>query len=389
MDIVKRNLYCLYFIKIAKWFMLFMPVIVLFYQANGLNMAKVLLLQGIYSVAIIALEMPSGYFADVWGRKNTIIIGSILGTIGFVIYALTDGFWGFLFAELILGFGQSFISGSDSALLYDSLLAGKRENEYMKYEGRIISLGNFSEAGAAIVGGFLAEISLRTPFIAQIVIAAIAIPASFLLIEPNVYVRKSKVVLSDFTKILKFAMIENPGLKMNIYFSAIIGACTLTMAWFIQPYLKNTGYSVATIGIIWALLNLSVGLSSMIAYKVERKLGSVKTMLLIVSFICGSYIIAGIFNSRWVVAVFFVFYIVRGIATPVLKEYINKFTSSEMRATVLSIRNFMIRIIFAAVAPFFGWLSDAYTLNTALILSGSIFLFFCLIAFYFWYKVEK
>ena len=101
--------------------MLIMPIITLFYQENGLGMKDVLLLQGIYSVAIVVLEIPSGYFADVWGRKSTLIIGSFLGVLGFAIYSFTSGFWSFLVAELVLGIGQSFISGSDSALLYDTL----------------------------------------------------------------------------------------------------------------------------------------------------------------------------------------------------------------------------------------------------------------------------
>ena len=85
--------------------MLYMPIIVLFYQENGLSLRDVLTLQAIYSIAIIVLEIPSGYLADVWGRKNTIILGAILGTLGFAVYSFSYGFLGFLIAELILGIG--------------------------------------------------------------------------------------------------------------------------------------------------------------------------------------------------------------------------------------------------------------------------------------------
>ena len=67
-----------------------------------------------------------------------------------------------------------------------------------------------------------------------------------------------------------------------------------------------------------------------------------------------------------------IFYIFRGFATPILKGYINQLTFSEMRATVLSIRNFIIRLMFAAIAPFVGWLNDYYSLSTALIATGII-----------------
>ncbi len=71
-------------------------------------------------------------------------------------------------------------------------------------------------------------------------------------------------------------------------------------------------------------------------------------------------------------AILFVFYIIRGFATPILKGYINQMTFSEMRATVLSIRNFIIRLMFAAIAPFIGWLNDVYSLRIALLASAAI-----------------
>ncbi len=367
------NIPRLYLIKIAKWFMLYMPIIVLFYQENGLDLESVFLLQGIYSVAVVTIEIPSGYFADAWGRKNTLIIGSILGTIGFVIYALGSGFWPFLIAELILGVGQSFISGSDSALLYDSLLAEKKEKDYIKIEGRIISFGNFAESIAAVLGGLIAEISLRMPFIIQIAIAAIAIPAAISLKEPR-SIFKEKPSIFHILSIVKDTLYTNKLLRSNVFFSAIIGSATLTFAWFVQPYLKILDFNVSEIGIIWALLNLTVAFATLYAYKIEKQLGKVKTLLLITIIVSATYLVSGMFNIIISVAVMFVFYFVRGIATPVLKDYINRLAASNVRATVLSVRNFIIRLFFALTGPFLGWYSDMFSLFSAMFLAGIIFL---------------
>ena len=109
-----------------------MPIVVIFFQSHGLSMKEVFLLQSVYSIAIVILEIPSGYLADVIGRKNSITIGTVLGFIGFSIYIFTGDFWGFLVAEIIMGFGQSMISGADSAILYDTLLEAKEEDRYLK-----------------------------------------------------------------------------------------------------------------------------------------------------------------------------------------------------------------------------------------------------------------
>ncbi len=368
--------------------MLFMPIVVLFYEENGLGMADVLLLKGIYSVAIVIFEIPSGYFADVWGRKSTMVIGSIMGTVGFIIYSLSGSFMGFLAAELMLGIGQSFISGSDSALLYDSLLLEKCEKDYVKLEGRVISIGNFAETIAAVAGGFLAEISLRTPFIAQIFIAALAIPAALTLLEPAAE-HKRKGTIKEILHIVKSSLFTNKLLKRTIFFSSIIGTSTLTFAWFIQPYLEQLGFSPSRIGLIWAALNLTVAVVTLYAYKVEKALGKTRTIILIALLISGGYMAVGLINSLWALAFMFLFYMIRGIATPVLKDYINQVTTSEVRATVLSVRSFIIRFLFALLGPFLGWYSDKFSLQNALLLAGIVFLILSVYTVVLWSISDK
>ena len=371
---LKSNIIKLYLIKIAKWFMLFMPIIVLFYQENGLSMQDIFTLKAVYSVAIVVMEIPSGYLADILGRKRTLIIGTILGFLGFVIYDFSFGFWSFLAAELVLGFGQSLISGADSAMLYDSLKAFGKKDQYLRFEGKMVSIGNVAEAVAGILGGLLAEISLRTPFYGQTAVAFIGIPAAILLIEPVRYQKMSRMRFIDVIGIVKYSLFKSGHLKWTIYFSAIIGTTTLTMAWFVQPYFKMVELPLTMFGVFWALLNLSVAITSYYAHKMEHKFGQYRSLLLITAVIPALYIVLGNINALWGISVLFIFYLVRGFATPILKDYINRLTESNIRATVLSVRNFVIRILFAGIGPFLGWYTDSFTLTSALKLAGITFL---------------
>ena len=135
---------------------LIMPVIVLFYKSNGLTMQDIFLLQSVYSLTLMTLEIPTGYFADKAGRKTSILVGSMLGFTGYMVYSFSFGFWQFVIAEVILGVSQSLVSGADSAMLYDTLSAAKQKDKYTRLEGRITSIGNFGEAFAGIIGGLLA-----------------------------------------------------------------------------------------------------------------------------------------------------------------------------------------------------------------------------------------
>ena len=378
---VSSNIWKLYVIKASKWMTLFMPIIWLFYDENGLTLTDLFVIQAIYSVTIALIEIPSGYVADVLGRKNSMIIGTFFGFLGILTYSQSFGFDGFLLATLCLGVGQSFVSGSDTALMYDSLVELNRSDEFIKLEGRTISMGNLAEAFAFVVGGFLAEISLRTPFYYQVGIALVGFIVALLLIEPKVHRLedgKSKP-WKNIKMIIHFAMIENKILRAYIFYSAIFGAATLTMAWFVQPYFVALGLEVIYFGLIGAGLNLAVAIPSFYAHVVERKIGTktLLTLLLLLTVVC--YFTVANTNTIWGIGILLVFYITRGVATPVLRDYMNRHTPSNMRATVMSIRGFIIRVLFASTSPIFGYVADLYSLQYALYLSGALFLFFGLI----------
>jgi MFS family permease len=363
----------LYLIKIAKWFNLVMPIVVLFYQENGLSMSQIFLLKSVYSIAMVVMELPSGYMADSWGCRKTLLLGAILGTAGIFIYSISSSFHGFIVAEIVLGVGFSFVSGADSALLYDSLKAEGRQNEYIKYEGSITSFGNFAEALAGIAGGLLATISLRTPYFFQIFVAGIAIPAAFFLKEPHRMQHRIRLSMKEILAIVKLSYLKKE-MRSAIMVSSFTGAATLTFAWFVQPFFEKAGVPVAIFGVLWTALNLSAGVFSMFSYRIEHLLGKKQTLLLIVVLLSTGFILSSLMISVAGIAILFGFYMVRGVATPVLKNYIHEYTDSNVRATILSVRNFEIRIIFAAVGPALGYLTDRFSLNTALMISGMIYL---------------
>jgi len=357
--------------------MLFMPIIWLFYEENGLTIADLFIIQSIYSVTIAIIEIPSGYVADVLGRKNSMIIGTFFGVLGMVVYSYSFGFEGFLIAALCLGVGQSFISGSDTAIMYDSLLQLNRTKDFIKLEGRTISMGNFAEALAFIAGGLLAEISLRTPFYYQIGIAFVGFIVAILLVEPTMQRLedgKSKP-WKNIKNIIRFSLKENQTLRYYILYSSIIGCGTLIMAWAYQPYIQSLGLKKGTeFGIIGFTINFIVAISSFYAYKIESRIKTKSLLIIILLLICGCYFALSYITSFWGLLILILFYFTRGVATPVLRDYMNRHIPSEMRATVMSIRSFIIRIVSAGIFPFFGYVADVYSLQQAILLSGFLIL---------------
>lgn len=351
--------------------MLIMPIVALFYNENGLDNFDIFVLQAIYSVSVAVMEIPSGYMADIVGRKKTLILGSVLGALGYLFYSMSHNFSGFLIAEITLGIGGSFISGADSAMLFDSLSATRRQHRYLQYEGRITSLGNFAETLAAVCGGLIAALlSYRAVYLSQAVIAALAIPAALLLLEPPKDSTIAKPGLRHILSVCNNAVMTNKKLSSTILLSSIAGISTLCMAWTSQIYFVSNGLTEVTITPLWIALNLTVAIVAAFASAAMKVLGKKVSLFLIVMYLPITYVLLGMLQLMPAIMCLFLFYAVRGYATPVLKDLINQNCSSSTRATVLSIRSLIIRLGFAILGPLIGWVSVISTLSSALILSG-------------------
>ena len=94
-----------------------------------------------------------------------------------------------------------------------------------------------------------------------------------------------------------------------------------------------------------------------------------------------SFTMLGANNSLLGLLFIFIIYIIRGIVTPILRNEININTTSERRATVLSIRSFIIRVSFAIFAPFLGYIADNYSLATSFYILSLIVFSFSFLAY--------
>lgn len=381
---IRANIWKMYLIKGIRYFLLVIPVIVLFYQENGLTMKEIFLLQSIYSVFVIIFEVPSGYFSDVIGRKITINIACIVALFGFLTYAFSSSFLGFLIAELLLGFASSFMSGTDSAIMYDSLVQAGEPGEYKKVEGRLVSFAAMSEAVASVLGGFLAVVSLRLPFIIEALIMVFTIPVALTLVEPErMKFPKEKNPFSEMKKIVKFSMHHNSEIKWLILYSGFLSASTLTMVWLNQPYFQEVGLPVAYFGVVWAVFNLSVGVFSLFAHRIENFMGRRKALRTLILLPFLGYVLLSAFHSIWAIAFILLFYFVRAVHKPLLNDYVNRLVTSDMRATVLSVKGLVGRLVFAGIGPLIGWITDVYTLQMALMMTAGIYVTFGIVTLLF------
>ena len=138
-----------------------------------------------------------------------------------------------------------------------------------------------------------------------------------------------------------------------------MGIATLSIAWFVQPFLMEIETPILYYGIIWAFLNFTAGITSYYSHLFNNDNLLIYTSLTMII----SLILLGLYVSYFGLIFIIIIYLLRGVITPNLRNLININSTSERRATVLSLRSFVIRLSFAIIAPILGYITDLYDIS--------------------------
>jgi len=365
---IRTNLWKLYFYKFLGEFYLIIPILIPYYESNNLNSTQIFTIQAAYALSILVLEIPSGYLADVIGRKKTIILGAIFMPVGLAVYAFSHTFFYFILAEFIIAVANSMRSGSDSALIYDTLIQLKEESEYKKFEGRSFYYTRIGTALSSIIGGLFALIFLRLPFYINIATSSLMLPFALLLIEPERKKLEAANPLKDILRICRFSF-THPQLRLLILYAAMIMSTGIVGVWAYFLYYESIGISIGFFGLLFAIFQLASALGSWKAHALEKIIGEKKSFFILL-FIAPTFALLGIFKTYLLIPLIFLNAFLWGFAFPLLMDYLNRLIKSEARATVLSVANMSGSLSFVILSPLFGKIVDSFSLATAFILIG-------------------
>ncbi len=343
------------------------PVIVLFWQENGLSITEIMVLQSIFAIAVVVLEIPTGYFADLYGRKKSLLISGFMILLAITIYSISRNFFHFMVGEILFAIGISFASGASSALIFDTLVHLKEEKNYKKVWGNALFVSAVAVGFSGIIGGFISSISLRYAVYASIPFFAVVIPITLWMKEPP---REKTIFKKGYGKEvllnIKETFLKNRKLMWLILYSGVVYAFNQAALWLYQPYFKVSGLDVVYFGFVFAGFQIVSALTSKYSYKIEEKLGKNASLISLIFLVSVSYFLMSNFVFLFSFSFAFLQQFVRGFRGVVIGDYINRLTSSKARATILSSETFIGKLIYATIIPVIGWITDTYSLLQAM-----------------------
>ena len=141
------------------------------YMSETQSLDRIILLSSIYYLSVFLLEVPSGYFSDRVGRRTTLLLAAGSFALAAVCFLVGGHFGWFAAGQFFLAGGFAMQSGTDTALLYDSLKGLGREAEYASREASAEQWGLIMLAVATFVGGALGMIDLRLAYLYSLISA--------------------------------------------------------------------------------------------------------------------------------------------------------------------------------------------------------------------------
>ena len=370
------NIKIIFLIRICFSLIFCVSVITLFWKKYGMDLFDIFLLQAIFAISIVLFEIPTGHIADKLGRKKTLFLSCGTAFIAWFFYSLSTSFFQFVFVEIVLGLAFSFLSGTDSSLLYETLIESGDQHLYSKYEGKKNSFRHFAEAFSALVGGILVNfISFRGLFLLSSLSVFVAFILCFWIKEPK---RDSyhhpRGTLYGMYKISRFVFLRSRIVKYVLPLMAMCSLSTMIGVWLYQPLWQKIEIPVWLFGLLWALISVPAAIAGHFAYNIENLIGKKRIIWLLPLPAIIGYLIIYFLPGYFVLIGIYLVPILRGLNMPILLKYIHEETFSDKRATVISIQNWIFRLSYFCIAPLIGFIGKNYNIKVAFIVCAFIVL---------------
>jgi MFS family permease len=341
------------------------PVSVLYLLENGLSMQQIFLLHSIYSGVTIAGSALAGLLSLKMGRCSMLAASTVLGFLGFLGYALSQDFCGFLLSDVALALEAGLLVTSFDPLSYETMVGLGRRKEYGRLLSKQYVLCYATDVAASLVGGLVAMVSLRATVWVSLVPAALTVWIAWRLRQPAC----SRTRRSDMQhKEVGTRMLGKLWPLLLLY--GIVSMLVMVLGVTAQPYQQEIGLPLWAFGVIDAVGTLgSLGAAWLLCSLL--KLFGERTLLLGAGLgICLSFVLMGCCSSLWGLLLIVGVSGLWAVFSPVTVLVLNDGTCASVRGTVQSLRNCSGEILVVAAAPVVGVAMSLFTLSQMMLLVG-------------------
>ena len=386
----KTQIYKFGFYGLLKNLKFFEPFLWLYFIINGLSLFQIGLLYSIREGIIYVFEIPSGVFADRFGKKNELILCFVFYILSFIGFYLSDAFYLFAIAMTLYGFGEAFRSGTHKAMIMQYLEHYDLKESKTQIYGLTRSYSNIGSAVSSIGGIILVLYSPELSYLFLVAILPYILDLVLILSYPNFLNEKVdqsfkwKAFIKENWNSVKYTFTTKE-LNLTILDSSMYQAIFKTLRDYIQPIILGIGITFILfsnlsmdenikiyIGLIYFVAYFISIFASKNAYLLENRFGRQNIIELMWILMSVTIILLGVLinNFAFIVISFMAFYLFLNIRKPYLVNKIGLLSDQSKRASVLSIESQITSLFIIVIAPIAGYLADTFSIQVMLIAVG-------------------
>ncbi len=362
----QANVWKLYAYTFVINFQLWWPIWVIFLQdERDLSLTQIAILESIFWIGVVVLQVPAGAMADRWGRKLSLLLSSLVTAAAIFLFA-TLPYPYLILSWLTWSLGIALLMGKDSAFLYDSLKALGREDEYPRLYGQVWAVTNAAALLATLAGApIAAATNIQFPIIVSAGILLLAVVVAFTMTEPKVSEARERPsywsLITQSARLIK----DMPTVRYIILLYGIIGVASVAPILFFQPFLTDHGVPLGQVGLYQVPVRIVAVVGALAAYRAVAAWGERRVIYLLPILSVASFALLGLWDSIGAAAIFPILAITLAMARPVVTSYLNQRVPSEQRATILSVGELTYSFVLASFTPVMGVVSDRASVGAA------------------------
>lgn len=356
----QANVWKSYLLFFLSSFQLWWPIWVVYLtDLRGLSLTQVSTLEGVFFVVIVLSEVPTGAIADRFGRKTSICLGAGCTAVAVLVFGLATNFWIVLASYVAWGFGLTFSSGADSALMYESLKATGRERDYPRVAGVGFGLMSLGTLGGMLAGApIAAATNLSVPVLLSAGIACLSLLVALTLREPPAPEDGPRLTYRRLIVESTRTAWRLPAVRAMLVLSAVLIAGTNAATVFAQPFLGTHDVPVSMFGLAQAPMRFAGIAGALLAYRLSAAFGLRATLPAVFGVIVGSYVLLGAWPSVYAFGATGTIIFANSVTLPLAADYLNQRIPSAQRATILSLRQLLTSLTIISFQPELGLIAD-------------------------------
>ncbi|MDE2798826.1 MAG: MFS transporter [Gemmatimonadota bacterium] len=338
-----------------------LPVFFLYFNEH-MPIEQVLRLEAIYYVAVVVLEVPSGYLSDTLGRRLTLLISAVSAIFAYALFFLGGSFGIFVLAQIGLAASMAFRSGTDTSFHYDLLKCLGREDAYPQREARITRNVFIASAGAALLGGAVSIFALRVAYGLSLLAACVAFALVLLFAEPDREASTARQASGFFLQIRAcLAYLSQPVLGWLMLFSVFMTVVNHIPYEFYQPYIQLLGGQAPTPLLTGLHTALTMGIAAWFArqsIRLRDHLGTRSALMLSAGVQVVLIALMGFFFHPVVALLLALRSVPRALMIAPLNAAVVPRLQQHHRATYLSIQSLIGRLSFSLCLTLLAGISE-------------------------------